>query len=166
MSVVVVSKDKIYTVDSGEGNWLIHTFKPHENGVLLAVAICCTHREKAFYQMLLNDYSTNVSKLREVINYLYTSDKRMVTIVNLDRRGPILNPFGFYEETPNTEANQNAMILKVDDTIDSEIVQRALDSAWQYHATSDKEFDIGEVLDDLRVSGLIHGRYEVFTVHE
>lgn len=125
MSVVIISRTSaiVVTEKIGEPQYLLHVFRGHYR--YKAVVVKCDHRNVAFYRDTLRDAEEKEGRVERFLDYIKRQGLDLVIVEKDESSHTKIS----YIRPDNTryEVTQPAVIVKVDDSVDPLIAQRAMD---------------------------------------
>jgi hypothetical protein len=124
MAVVVISQNSaiIVTENIGEPQYFLKVLKDHYR--YQAILVKCEHRDVKFYKDTLHDCEGKEGRVERFLDHIKRRGLDVVTVEKVQDENKI-----FYVRPDDTryEVTKPAVIVKVDDSVDPIIAQRALD---------------------------------------
>lgn len=158
MSVVVVNKTGIHEVVDGPRNWNMFTFTTEENGHYLAILIKCDEADGNFYSTIMREFSCDLGRLKRFLQYLSRRGLDTVCVFLMpDGEREIM----YHGPDGSHLISNDATIVRVDSSIDPEVVQRAMDKDKWHCEQNEQPYYIKSTIDALLANGLLSGTYTI-----
>jgi len=157
MAVVILSTTEIHEVqEKHDSDYLV--LKLLDNDVYKAMVIKCTTRDGAFYRDMMREHTGSVGRMARFIDYLTRRGTEVIYVEkeeNGDRRVVYATQHE-HRRVPNDVA-----IIRVDDSIDPVLMQRAMDKDRWVRGQIGQPYEIASSIDHLISNGLINNQHRV-----
>jgi hypothetical protein len=128
MAVIVVDVKEAFVINPeqswGKGEGFIEALRDHPR--YKAILVKCHHKEVSFYRDMIRDSVAKEGRVDRILQHL---ERQGIDVVVVEREPKFNTERIRYIGGGREYFSGQAQIVKVDDTIDPEIVQRALDHA-------------------------------------
>lgn len=153
MAVTVVGLKEAFVIEPEiglRGNWFIEPLRKHPR--YKAVLVKCDNTEVSFYRDMIRDAVEKEGRVERILQHL---ERQSIDVVVVERDVTFssmecIRFIGGGRDYVTTMQQ----IVRVDDSADAEIIQRALD----YNLTAVESVDVETKLKQLLAVGVLHGK--------
>ncbi|QBJ02810.1 hypothetical protein MZD04_gp284 [Pseudomonas phage Psa21] len=162
MSVVIVTPDAIHEVANAltphDRKWVAVAIE--DDATYGAVIIKCPFTHGMFYKELLTTIRQTAGEgfCHSVVHYLASINAEVVYVAQNDEGTPEIV---FINNSEFQKLNTDGIIVRVDDSIDAEVVQRAMDKDKWNCEQNEQPYYIKSTIDTLLANGLLSGTYTI-----
>ncbi|WDS62162.1 hypothetical protein [Pseudomonas phage D6] len=158
MSVVVVSKTEIHEIVDGPRNWITFTFNPNDNGHFVAILVKCNEADGNFYRDIMHEASCDLGRIKRFLQYLARRGTDVIYVYLMpDGTREIM----YYAPDSAHVIKNDAAIVRVDDSVDPVIMQRAMDKDKWIREQIGQPYNVANSIDHLISNGLVSTKHTV-----